>query len=366
MSLVPLIALGALFLAFSNGANDNLKGFATVWGSATLSYRRTVMLATVATVAGGLASVLIAHGLVQQFSGKGLVPDSLAGTPEFAIAVSIGAATAVITATRVGMPISTTHALVGALVGSGLASGWTAVDLGALGSSFLLPLLLSPAVAAFLGIAAYNILKRMRPETDCACIVEGQILPASVGALSRSVAPTSFLIGTMDQCDRIPGVALKVEVSKALDRIHVISASAICFARGLNDTPKMAALLLAAGAVSPAASAPAIAFAMAVGGVLLSRRVAETMSLKISHMDHAQGVSANLVTAFLVIFASKLGLPVSTTHVTVGSISGVGVMAGTIDWPALRSVLLSWVATLPFAAAAALATAGALKLVGYQ
>jgi len=69
----------------------------------------------------------------------------------------------------------------------------------------------------------------------------------------------------------------------------------------------------------------------------------------VTRMDHAQGLAANLITAILVLLASKLGMPVSTTHVAVGSIAGVGASAKTLDWHALRNVLLSWVATLPLA-----------------
>lgn len=116
-----LLGFTALFLAFSNGANDNFKGFATIWGADELPYRKALMLATVATVLGGLASVTLAEGLVAQFSGKGLVGDDLAGQPRFALAVAIGAAGTVILATRLGFPISTTHALVGGLVGAGLS-----------------------------------------------------------------------------------------------------------------------------------------------------------------------------------------------------------------------------------------------------
>ena len=70
-----------LFLAFNNGANDNFKGFATVWGSDTLSYRQALVLATLATLAGSVASWLLADNLIQQFSGKGLVPNAIASTP---------------------------------------------------------------------------------------------------------------------------------------------------------------------------------------------------------------------------------------------------------------------------------------------
>uniref|UniRef100_UPI00375317A8 inorganic phosphate transporter n=1 Tax=Polaromonas sp. TaxID=1869339 RepID=UPI00375317A8 len=90
--------------------------------------------------------------------------------------------------------------------------------------------------------------------------------------------------------------------------------------------------------------------AMALGGVLLSRRVAETMSRRVSRIDSTQGLSANLITATLVLGASQFGLPVSTTHVSVGAIAGVGTGADTLNKSALRTILLSWVITLPMAA----------------
>ena len=116
-----LIAV-ALFLAFGNGANDNFKGFATVWGSDSLSYRNALLLATIATVAGSLLSLYLAGGLVQQFSGKGLLPQAIVDTPQFIVSVGIGAALTVIIATRAGLPISTTHALIGGLIGAGWAA----------------------------------------------------------------------------------------------------------------------------------------------------------------------------------------------------------------------------------------------------
>jgi PiT family inorganic phosphate transporter len=89
---------------------------------------------------------------------------------------------------------------------------------------------------------------------------------------------------------------------------------------------------------------------MALGGWLFAHKVATTMSQKVTRMDQSQGVRANLITAALVLFASKFGLPVSTTHVAIGSIAGVGASAGTLNGPTLRNVLLSWIATLPLAA----------------
>ena len=102
---------------------------------------------------------------------------------------------------------------------------------------------------------------------------------------------------------------------------------------------------------------------MALGGLINSRKVAETMSKKISKMNDGQALTANLVTAFMVIFASRLGVPVSTTHVSVGAISGIGIINGTADKGVIGGILLSWLLTLPIAAALAAGVFWLLKAV---
>lgn len=343
------LILAALAIAFSNGANDNFKGFATVWGSETLDYRRALTLATLATVAGSLASLLLAESLVQQFSGKGLVSDGVASAPLFIASVASGAAMTVFLATRLGFPVSTTHALIGGLVGAGLAQNG-AVDLDRLAYSFLMPLLVSPVLAAALGAIVYRVF-RLRPVAkDCACVVLPQpTKPSPVdGTAAVHFAVPTIVVASATDCELLD-TPVRWSVSRSMDRLHVLSAMSICFARGVNDTPKLTALLLAAHLLSVQGSILAITAVMAAGGLLFARRVAQTMSQRVTRMDRAQGLSANLITAALVLFASKLGLPVSTTHVSVGAIAGVGAKAGTLDWNALRNILSSWVATLPLA-----------------
>lgn len=346
-----LLIAAALFVAFSNGANDNFKGFATVWGSDTLNYRQALSLATLATVAGSLASLMLADTLVQQFSGKGLVPDVVASAPLFIMSVASGAAATVFLATRLGFPVSTTHALIGGLVGAGLGQSGGEVHFDKLANTFLLPLLVSPVLAAILGMLAYRLFRLHPVENDCACLVTPRqtLIAATDGILvSRFPAP-SIVLAPDAACERLAS-PVRVSVSRSMDRLHVVSAMSICFARGVNDTPKLAALLIAAHLLDARVSIVLIAAVMAVGGLLFSRRVAETMSRRVTRMDHTQGVTANLITAALVLGASQIGLPVSTTHVSVGSISGVGASANSLNWGALRNILLSWVATLPMAA----------------
>lgn len=360
-----LLIAAALFVAFSNGANDNFKGFATVWGSDTLNYRQALTLATIATVAGTLASLILAESLAQQFSGKGLVPDAVASTPLFVISVATGAAVTVFFATRLGFPVSTTHALIGGLVGAGLAQGGGAIHFDRLASAFLLPLLVSPILAAALGVLAYRLFRSRPAGKDCACLVAPvqQMMPAAEGTLVNRFSTPSILLASDAACEHLQA-PVRLSVSRTMDRLHVMSAMSICFARAVNDTPKLTALLLAAGLLNAQVSIAAIGVAMAAGGILFARPVAETMSRRVTRMDHAQGLAANLIAAILVLFASKLGMSVSTTHVAIGSIAAVGAGAKTLDWHALRNVLLSWVVTLPLALIVAAAAFRIVHWVG--
>jgi PiT family inorganic phosphate transporter len=168
----------------------------------------------------------------------------------------------------------------------------------------------------------------------------------------RQLAMPSVVFASNSACDNLD-TPVRVSVSASLDKLHVLSAMSICFARALNDTPKLTALLIAAHLLDAKISIALIGAVMAVGGLLFARKVAETMSQRVTRMDHAQGLAANLITASLVLFASKFGMPVSTTHVAVGAIAGVGASANTLNWHALRNILLSWLATLPLAASVA-------------
>jgi len=140
------------------------------------------------------------------------------------------------------------------------------------------------------------------------------------------------------------------------DSLHWLSGAAISFARGLNDTPKITAVLLVAAASAVKLDYAMVALTMALGGALGAARVAQTMSKKITPMATEQAVTANLVAAALVTLATLVALPVSTTHVTSGGLFGVGLLRrDEADWRKVRDILLSWVATLPIGAALAVA-----------
>lgn len=220
-----------------------------------------------------------------------------------------------------------------------------------------LPLLLSPVIAAGLGIALYRLFANRvgqvatGGEVDCVCVVSADLAspqPAFGGAATCGIGVPVLLVAGNVTCDAQAPLA-RVPVSSLKKGLHVASAVTICFARGVNDTPKLAALLIAAKAFNQEVSIVLVGILMAMGGLVFARKVAETMSQRVTRLDDAQGLIANLATAALVLLASKFGLPVSTTHVSVGSIAGVGASAKTLNWQALRNVMLSWVVTLPFA-----------------
>lgn len=373
MPAAPLVlALAVLFLAYSNGANDNFKGVATLFGSGATNYRNALAWATLTTLAGSLFALLLAQGLVDTFKGKGLVPDTVTGQPSFLLAVSLGAAATVLLATWLGLPVSTTHALTGGLTGAGLLAAAGDVRFTALGTSFVLPLLASPLLALALTVLVYAACRWGRRAcgiTSRSCICVGatyeEVQPQPDGTLALVRTGLAVQVGDASTCvERYQGRVFGVEAGPVLDGLHYLSAGAVGFARGLNDTPKIVALLLGAQALPPHAhvSLTLVAAVMAIGGVLNARRVAETMSRRITRMNAGQGFMANLVTALLVTSASGLGLPVSTTHVSCGALFGVGVVNGTAHGRTIVSILLAWVTTLPLAA---LLGAGAYKVLGF-
>ncbi|OYW77927.1 MAG: phosphate permease [Verrucomicrobia bacterium 12-59-8] len=299
-----LITLAVGVVAYANGANANFKGVAALFGSGTTSYRTAVNWAAITTAAGCVAATFLAASLLKTFSGKGLVPEVLIAQPVFLFSVAAAAGATGLLATQFGFPVSTTHMLTGALLGA----AWTAgeVNVAKLWESFIKPLLLSPVLAVVAGMLIYGVLKALRLAPD--------------------------------------------HRTRTLDALHFLSAGAVCFARGLNDTPKMAALLLSVGWLGESKGMILIAVAMAAGGLISAKQVAETLAYKITDMNPGQGFAANLATALLVTTASIHGLPVSTTHVSVGALIGIGITTRQAKWRTVIPVLAAWVITLPLAA----------------
>ncbi len=354
----PLLVLALALVAFANGANDNFKGVATLYGSATTTYRAALLWATLTVGLGSLLAALVAGRLVAVFSGAGLVPAALAMQPRFLLSVALAAAAAVLLASRLGLPVSTTHALLGALLGAGLMAARGAVAGGPLVERFVLPLVLSPVLAGGVTALLYPMLRGARTRLGveremCLCVGE-QAEPVQVTSAGVVLLRSSGLALTVEQrahcATRYFGTVIGFDAQRLLDRLHFLSAGAVGFARGMNDAPKIAALAVAGTALGLPAALAVTAALMALGGLLGARPVAETMSHRITGMNHGQAFTANAVTAALVLAASGFGLPVSTTHVATGALAGLGAVTGQARWRSIGIIALAWVGTLPLAA----------------
>ncbi len=353
--MIAVVLIAALLVAFANGANDNSKGVATLIGSGTTSREGALRLAAIATFVGSIAALFLAQGLIKTFSGKGIVSSELIGSPAFLGSVAIGASFAVLLATRFGFPISTTHSLVGAIAGVGIAA--SAANLVKLLSVFLVPLLFGPLLAVAVASAIYPVFRwgRLRMgihRRSCVC-VETAVEPNEISEGGAIVGATKLRLlgGSKDrQCAEIyEGKLVGADAQQILAWCHVSSACAISFARGLNDTPKIAALLVGANVLGVSGSIGLVGIVIVAGGLLAAKRVASTMSFEITDMNDGQAFTANLVTASCVIAASLFSMPVSTTHVSCGSLFGIGAVTRQAHPKMIGSVLLAWVVTLPVA-----------------
>ena len=360
---LSLLALPLVMaLAYANGTNDVSKAVATLVGSGVTNYRAAIIWGTCWTVAGAGLSAFVAGAMLATFSA-GFFQPGIATAPALAPAILIGVTGWVLVASRMGLPVSTTHALTGALVGAGLVSiGGQGLAWPAIASKVGLPLLLSPVLALAVSFLFHPVIRRVAARWEGACLC---VMPASRALVTidargntRTLLQTSVLgqpvVAVPVQCERAGLKGLAV----GLDSIHWLSSGVASLARGANDTPKiMAMLLLGSASVSwPSrtvqfAALAAAACAMGLGSYLGGLRVTEVLAEKVTRMDHVEGLSANLTTSSLVLVSATMGLPVSTTHVSSSAIIGIGVLKGltAVRWTTVRDMVLAWIVTLPAA-----------------
>jgi len=370
LAIVIVVVLVAL-LACANGANDNSKGVATLVGFGAATPRIALLWATLTTALGAGLSFWLAGGLIAAFKAKLFVP----GTPldvHFFIAVLVAAVAWIAMATFTGMPVSTTHAIVGGLLGAGLvAFGHNQILWAFLATSVAVPLVLSPVVSLVLvyGLAwPVGALSR-RVSGRCVCVVDcpcGNGQPVAALATTQTVVVT----GTTKECEQA-SPAVMVNGSTAATAVHWASSGLVGLARGWNDAPKIAALSIVALTAANVGNPAAVGFlivtlAMAVGGYLAGRKVLDTLAKKLTPLPLAESLTASLTTAVLVSAASWAGMPVSTTHVSTGAIVGAGLRnnPAAVKWGKVTEIVLSWLVTLPVAALIAAGVMWALRLRG--
>lgn len=349
-------------VAAANGANDVSKGVATLAGAGVTRYRTAIIWGVATTLLGSSLSLAIAGGISTVFT-KGIV--TVTPQPAFALAVLSGAVAWVGVATLARLPVSTTHALAGALIGTGLLLSPGSVLWGSIAVRVALPLLLS-ATVAYAVSAALSRLTRAAPSCVCLELGAGPGLAwsarssAALGAVAmptaHTVPPPVGVIATAAERCRVHDAGV-TRVGINVNGAHWLSSGVTCMARGLNDTPKIWAV--GAFALVPAHLAAGqllavVSVAMAIGGTAAGIRVARRLGEHIIRLSHQEGFAANATTAVLVAAGATLGLPMSTTHVSSGAIAGIaGIDVQRLQRRTLRDFIIAWTVTPPLAGTAA-------------
>src|SRR5438094_3312390 len=297
-----------LALAYANGTNDVSKAIATLVGSGVANYRTAVIWGTIWTTVGAAASGVVAGAMLNTFS-SGLFQPGVSAPPALAGAVLIGAIAWVLVASRTGMPVSTTHALSGALLGAGLVGvGSDGLMWSAMTQNIALPLLLSPVLALSLSLVLHPVIRVIagRWEGTCLCVMPASRALVTVDAhgntrtLFQASALGQSVVTVPSQCDRagLRGVTI------GLDTIHWISSGLTSLARGVNDAPKILAMLLLGGTVGawPSGTVKVAVFAgaalaMGLGSLIGGYRVTEVLAEKVTRLDQVEGLSANVATS---------------------------------------------------------------------
>lgn len=351
-SFVFMAVFLLFFLAFSNGANDVSKAIATLAGAGLTSVRQAIAWGTLWTVAGALSGLFWGGAIIKNISSSIYMEAHTFFLPT-ALAVAVSPILWVALATWRKWPVSTTHAVVGGLVGAGLiAYGVDGINWSKIFSKIALPLLVSPFMAIILAWLLTPSLEKMANVTNRLRICFTPVPKvALVHARGMQVAADDCLICACDS----PQAGLTHGVGLSVNNMHWFTSGLLSFSRGLNDTPKLIAIvmpfLMLQGHVAPVWLFLWGALAMGAGSWIAGKNITEVLGFNLTKMNHEQGFSANLVSAFLVIGASRFGLPVSTTHVSSSSIMGVGLANRRgLNMKTVRSMLFAWLVTAPVAA----------------
>ncbi|MFG2304469.1 inorganic phosphate transporter [Actinacidiphila glaucinigra] len=344
-----LVLVLVLALAAANGANDVPKGVATLAGAGEAKIKTAIAWGTVTTAIGCLVSLHFANKMTALFS-KGIV--SASPTTSFAAAVLLGTAAWIALATWRGLPVSTTHALTGSLLGAGALFASSSVQWNVLLVKVVQPLLLSVLIAYAIS-AALSAVGRVTARRRAARAPQPQPDP------EPALVSTG---GTAQQARRAaePAVTQPQEAGSGrmspVSIAHWATSGLTSFARGMNDAPKIVAIgsFAMVSGMTTTHLLVAVTLAMAVGGLLVGRRVAERMANDVIKMTHVEGFTANLTTAALVGVGAFQGLPMSTTQVSIGAISGTaGTDLSRIKKKTVRDFAIAWLVTPPFSAAVA-------------
>jgi len=385
------------YMAWNIGANDVANAMGTSVGSRSITMKQAVLLAAVFEFAGAF----LVGGHVTDTVRKGIVSTEIfQGSPEIFVLGMLSAMLAagvwLNLATFLGLPVSTTHSIIGAIVGFGLlVGGLPAIHWGKLGS-VVMSWVISPLVGGFMGWIIFTFIKRTvltswNPVRAARRVVPILIFPVAtilvlsilykglknlkldvpfsqallialiVGVLAY-IAMKFFLAFRLKEIPKKRADAFG-QVEKIFSYLEVGTACYIAFAHGANDVANAIGPFAAIVAVFKSGDltmkVPVPMWILALGGVGIvvglgtwGYRVIETIGGKITSITPSRGFSAAFATATTVLVCSKLGLPVSTSHTLVGSVIGVGLARGmaALNLRVIRSIINSWLITIPASA----------------
>ena len=391
---IVLAALFGLFMAWGIGANDVANAMATSVGSRALTIKQAILVAAVFEFLGAV----LAGGEVTSTIRKGIVDaDLLADTPELLIygmlAALLAAGTWLLIASHKGWPVSTTHSIVGAIVGfAAVGIGVEAVHWEKVGT-IVMSWVVSPLTAGFIAFLIYQsvqwlILRREDPLAHAKRYVPVYIFLAAftitlvtilkglkhVGLnltlgdaylAAIAIAVVIAMIGAVAirRIEPDPKVDKKEHfytVERVFGVLMVVTACSMAFAHGSNDVanaigPLAAVVAVAStGAVAAKASLPIWVLMLGGAGIVIGLatfgiRVISTVGKKITQLTPSRGFAAELAAATTIVIASGTGMPISTTHTLVGAVLGVGLARGieAIDLRVVVRIFVSWVITIP-------------------
>ena len=384
----------ALYMAWAIGANDVANAMGTSVGSGALTVWGAILVAAIFEFAGAF----FAGGQVTDTVRKGMLDVSLVDRDQliYGMLGSLAAAgTLLVGATWFGLPVSTTHAIVGAIVGFGVVSvGPEVVNWGKIGQ-IVLSWLTSPLIAGVFAFVIFQItrakvldtkdpvaqirklgpiffflvffiiglvtlfkgLKPLKLNLELTEALMGSILLGFIGAGVGVFFIRRVELGQEDPKHRFS------RVEKIFVVLQILTACAIAFAHGSNDVANaigpLAAISSAISGADLGGKASVSPWMLAIGGIGIvfglatwGYRVMETVGKRITELTPSRGFAAQLAAATTIVVASRLGIPVSTTHTLVGAVLGVGLARGisALDMRVVGKIIASWVATLPIAA----------------
>jgi PiT family inorganic phosphate transporter len=391
---IVLAALFGIFMAWGIGANDVANAMATSVGSKALTIKQAIFVAAIFEFLGAV----LAGGAVTSTIRKGIVDaDLLSGTPELLVygmlAALLAAGTWLLIASHKGWPVSTTHSIVGAIVGfAAVGIGVDAVQWGKVGT-IVMSWVVSPVTAGFIAFLIYTsvqwlILRREDPLARAKRYVPVYIFMAaltitlvtilkglkhvgldiSIGdayALAIAIAVVIALIGAAAIQRIQPDPAAEKSqhfytVERVFGVLMIVTACGMAFAHGSNDVANaigpLAAVISVAqsGTVAAKATLPIWVLMLGGGGIVIGLatygvRVIATVGKKITQLTPSRGFAAELAAATTIVIASGTGMPISTTHTLVGAVLGVGLARGieAIDLRVVVRIFVSWVVTIP-------------------